>query len=254
MTMVEEHYNNRHRSTNWKVSQPIEDWYHQSIRDLSGLGIDENRMNRKWKKVVRKGYEEAAEKEQKAAGKVNLERMGKEKGYPHHRHRHGRGRRKSYYEPSDCSCDDESSDSTDSCYCQPKPSKSIYLTKKKEKEKEKEKDHPKGKSRWKICRHSPGNCSLEHKWIKCNGLCGLTACLEKEHRMHKTYSEIECTEPNCKNCKRAKEKQEEREKEKTPPYEEKKVHCTCGYRYCKHKVFEIEEIAKPPMPRYFFNK
>ncbi|TEY38612.1 hypothetical protein BOTCAL_0483g00040 [Botryotinia calthae] len=28
MTMVEEHYSNRHQSKNWKVSKPIEDWYH----------------------------------------------------------------------------------------------------------------------------------------------------------------------------------------------------------------------------------
>ncbi|KAF5879085.1 uncharacterized protein Bfra_006289 [Botrytis fragariae] len=169
MTMVEEHYRKRHRSGDWKVSKPIEDWYHQSIRDLSGLGIDENLMSSEWREVVQKGNREAAKKERK-------ERRSK-------------------------------------------------------------------------------HCSREHEMVKCNGRCGLTACVEDAHRCHKIYIDYECTDPDCEKCKKIKEKQEAWEKKvANPTHEEKWVDCPCENPWCRRKVMEIKEIPKPPKPKFYATK
>ncbi|KAM0312562.1 hypothetical protein ACHAO8_006218 [Botrytis cinerea] len=228
--MVEEHYNNRHRSTNWKVSQPIEDWYHQSIRDLSGLGIDENRMNRKWKKVVRKGYEEAAEKEQKAAGKG----WEKKRAIPIIVIVMGEEEENHIMNLLIAPVTTNHQIAQIPVTANPNPpNRYISLRKRKRKRKKKKiirKENPGGRF---------VGIAQETVRSNTNGLNVMDSAVLR---------------PVWKKNIRAKEKQEEREKEKTPPYEEKKVHCTCGYRYCRHKVFEIEEIAKPPMPRYFFNK
>ncbi|TGO55853.1 hypothetical protein BCON_0085g00030 [Botryotinia convoluta] len=250
MTMVEEHYRKRHSSRDWKVSKPIEDWYHQSIRDLSGLGIDENLMSREWREVVQKGNQEAAKKERKEAEKVHLEKMEKEKDYRYHRYR-GERRRRSYYEPSDSSYDDESSEGIVIHYHKHKPSKSKSPTK----EKEKEKDHPKGTPKWVICLRRSKHCSREHEMVKCNGRCGLTACVEDAHRCHKIYIDYECTDPECEKCKKIKERQEAWEKKvANPTHEEKWVDCPCEDPWCRRKVMEIKEIPKPPKPRFYGTK
>ncbi|KAF7904732.1 hypothetical protein EAF00_002066 [Botryotinia globosa] len=247
MTMVEEHYRKRHSSQDWKVSKPIEDWYHQSIRDLSGLGVDENFMTREWREVVQKGNQKEAKKERKGMDKVHLEMLEREKEYRSHRYRGGR--RKSYYEPSDTSYDDESSEGTVFHYHKHKSSKPKSPTKKKEK------DHPRGTPKWVICPRRSKHCSREHEMVKCNGRCGLTACVEDAHRCHKIYIDYECTDPDCEKCKKIKEKQEAWEKKvANPTHEEKWVDCPCSDPWCRRKVMEIKEIPKPPKPKFYATK
>lgn len=256
--MVEEHYRNRHGEADWKVSKPIEDWYKQSIRDLSGLGIDENLMSREWRKVVQRANREDAKKERREAERVHREKMEKEKerGKIHH------GRRKiykyrGYYPPSE-SKDPRiyDIDIIQHHHHHHKTKKSKEKEKEKEpekaKDKDKETDKPKGTPKWVICHLRSKHCSLKHEMVKCIGRCGLTACADKAHRCHKVYIDYDCSDPECEECKKRKEKQEAWEaKVANPKYEEKWVDCPCEDPWCRRKVLEIREIEKPEKPRFF---
>ncbi|ESZ96148.1 hypothetical protein SBOR_3478 [Sclerotinia borealis F-4128] len=244
MTMVEEHYRNRHRHGDkygeWKISKPIDDWYKQSIRDLSGLGVDENLMNGEWKKVIQRVNRKDAKIERREAERVHLKKKEKQREHAHHRYRGDSERRKKereryrgYYEPS------EDTRYHDLHVLHHKPKKE-----EKSKEPNKEKEATKGTPKWLIC--SKRHCSRTHEMVKCNSRCGLTSCKDKTHRCHKTYIDYACSDPDCEECTKQREKEEEWEKKvANPKFEEKWVDCSCEDPWCRRKVLEIKEIERP---------
>ncbi|CAD6440167.1 cec3bd3e-92bb-4738-b6f3-d37e6fce3a7a [Sclerotinia trifoliorum] len=239
ITMVEENYRHRHRHRHnhkWKVSAPIEDWYHQSIRDLSKLGVDENLMSGEWRKVVQRGNREEAKRERREAEKVHLERneRERERRYVRRGYHEGETGRRKRKECRGYECSED-----DTYIKQPAPQKDKSSA-------SKEKDFPKGTPKWVICSRNANHCPRTHEMVKCNGRCGLTSCSDKAHRCHKIYIDYECSNPECTKCQTAKEKQEERERKvANPKFEEKWVDCPCEDPWCRRKVLEIKEIEMP---------